>query len=62
VENTPVSEVARGVIAVLHALGLPTDRSDVTEARSFLAVRKLDQHIGENERICGDIGSNNCVM
>src|SRR5271155_1383452 len=35
VENTPVSEATRGVIAVLKAFHLPTDRSDLAEARSF---------------------------
>ena len=37
VENTPVSEAARGVIAVLDAFGLPT--GDLTEARQFFAAQ-----------------------
>ncbi len=43
VENTPVSEAARGVVAVLHALGLST--SDLGEAREFFASQSLDRHI-----------------
>jgi len=53
VENTPVSEAARGVIAVLHAFGLPTDNSDLTEARRFFAAQKLDQHIGRVFELAG---------
>src|ERR1700720_2657191 len=37
VENTPISEAARGIIAVLHAFGLPTDGPDLSEARAFFA-------------------------
>ncbi len=43
VENTPVSEAARGVVAVLHGLGLGT--SDLGEAREFFASQPLDRHI-----------------
>ncbi|MGC0772180.1 MAG: hypothetical protein WB543_04545, partial [Candidatus Acidiferrum sp.] len=35
VENTPISEATRGVIAVLDAFQLPTDRPDLAEARAF---------------------------
>lgn len=34
VENSPVSEATRGVIAVLNAFDLPTDSSDLEDARS----------------------------
>src|SRR5437763_15297825 len=37
VENAPVSEATRGVIAVLQAFGLPTQSNDLTEARKFFA-------------------------
>jgi hypothetical protein len=53
IENTPVSEAARGVIAVLHAFGLPTDSSDLTEARRFFAAQKLNQHIGRVFELAG---------
>ena len=45
VENTPVSEAARGVVAVLQAFGLPTNSTDLSEARAFFAARKLEEHI-----------------
>src|SRR5689334_25406061 len=35
VENTPISESTRGVVAVLKAFGLPTDGSGLKEARAF---------------------------
>src|SRR5436853_2782057 len=37
VENTPLSESCRGVIAVLSAFGLPTNTPDLNEARSFFS-------------------------
>ena len=45
VENTPVSESTRGVIAVLKAFGLGTTNSDLNEAREYFQSRKLDAHI-----------------
>ncbi|HME08176.1 MAG TPA: hypothetical protein VKG25_14065 [Bryobacteraceae bacterium] len=45
VENTPVSEATRGVIAVLKAFGLSTSRSDLREARDFFASQTIDGHI-----------------
>jgi hypothetical protein len=44
-ENTPISEATRGVIAVLQAFGLPTQDSDLREARAFFAEQRLDTHI-----------------
>src|ERR1700704_6365200 len=35
VENTPISEATRGIIAVLNAFDLPTDSTTLEEARSF---------------------------
>jgi hypothetical protein len=52
VENTPISEATRGVIAVLHAFGLPTS-GDLTEARAFFASRNLDDHIRDVFRLAG---------
>ncbi len=46
VENPPVSEATRGVIAVLSALHLPTASLDLKEAREFFAAQKLEEHIG----------------
>ena len=45
VENAPVSEATRGVVAVLNAFGLPTTGSDLTAARGFFDAQKLDAHI-----------------
>ena len=53
VENAPVSEATRGVVAVLSAFGLPTHGKDLTEARRFFASRKLNDHIGEVFKLAG---------
>jgi hypothetical protein len=45
VENAPVSEATRGVVAVLNAFGLPTSGSDLTQAREFFAAQKVEAHI-----------------
>ena len=43
-ENAPVSEATRGVVAVLSALGLPAC-GDLDEIRAFFADQELDSHI-----------------
>ncbi len=53
IENTPISEATRGVIAVLKAFGLPTDRSDLREAREFFANQKLEPHIRAVFKLAG---------
>jgi len=45
VENNPVSEATRGVIAVLKAFQLPTDHPDLAEARSFFETQSIEAHI-----------------
>jgi hypothetical protein len=45
VENSPISEATRGVIAVLHAFDLPTGRSALPEARAFFQNQQLEPHI-----------------
>ena len=45
VENSPVSESTRGIIAVLSAFGLPTGPSGLTAAREFFSTQPLDEHI-----------------
>ncbi|MGD0498318.1 MAG: glucuronate isomerase [Bryobacteraceae bacterium] len=45
VENAPVSEATRGVVAVLAAFGLPTDSSGLKLAREFFADQKVEAHI-----------------
>jgi hypothetical protein len=53
VENPPVSEATRGVIAVLHAFGLPTNAADLSEAREFFRAQSLDAHIDNVFRLAG---------
>jgi hypothetical protein len=45
VENSPVSEAARGVIGVLDAFGLDTRAPDLREAREFFNSRTVAEHI-----------------
>src|SRR5690242_1854403 len=45
VENTPVSEATRGVVAVLKAFDLPTESPDLKEARAFFESQSLETHI-----------------
>ncbi len=51
VKNAPVSEATRGVIAVLHAFGLPTD--DLRAARDYFAAQSLDAHISKVFSLAG---------
>ena len=47
VENSPVSEAARGVISVLDAFGLDTRAPDLREARAFFNSRTLSEHVDQ---------------
>jgi hypothetical protein len=51
VENTPVSEATRGVVAVLQAFGLPVD--DLERAREYFAAQTLDAHIDKVFELAG---------
>ena len=53
VENAPVSEATRGVIAVLQAFGLPTGTSALAEAREFFEAQKIESHIGRVFELAG---------
>lgn len=53
VENSPISESTRGIIAVLNALGLPTDASGLREARCFFASQSIESHIRKVLQIAG---------
>jgi hypothetical protein len=56
VENAPVSEATRGVVAVLNAFGLPTqgpDLSEIREARQFFAAQSVDAHIDRVLQLAG---------
>ena len=59
VENTPISEATRGVIAVLDAFHLPTNSSDLKEARAFFAAQPVEDHI---ERVLDMSGVDRVVM
>lgn len=53
IENAPVSEATRGVIAVLHAFDLPTSGSDLKKAREFFARRDYHEHIADVFKLAG---------
>src|SRR5258708_15101988 len=53
VENTPVSEATRGVVAVLNAFGLPTGGPDLSEARRFFAAPDLKAHVRPVFKLAG---------
>jgi hypothetical protein len=53
VENSPISESTRGIIAVLNSFGLPTDATGLREARRFFASPSLEAHIREVFRTAG---------
>lgn len=53
IKNTPISEASRGIIAVLQAFGLPTDASDLSEARAFFAAQSIATHIKKVFQIAG---------
>src|SRR5436309_6361311 len=44
VENTPISEATRGIIAVLKAFELPAESADLEEARSFFKAQRIESH------------------
>ena len=45
VNNSPVSEATRGVVAVLKAFCLPTDRKDLRETRAFFESQSIEEHV-----------------
>jgi hypothetical protein len=51
VENAPVSEATRGVVAVLNAFGLPVD--DLATAREFFGSQQLAPHIRRVFQLAG---------
>jgi hypothetical protein len=53
VENAPVSEATRGVIAVLQAFGLPTGTGGLAEARKFFEAQKIASHIHKVFELAG---------
>jgi len=53
VENSPVSESTRGVVAVLQAFGLPTDAAGLSEARRFFQAQSIESHIRKVLKMAG---------
>lgn len=53
VENSPISESTRGIVAVLNAFGLPADASGLREARRFFASQSIDSHIRQVFQMAG---------
>lgn len=45
VQNTPLSEAARGVVCVMSALGLDAGAEDLKEAREYFASVNVEAHI-----------------
>ncbi|HLV94567.1 MAG TPA: hypothetical protein VKS44_05200 [Candidatus Acidoferrales bacterium] len=57
VENSPISEATRGVVAVLKAFELPTSSPDLREAREFFKGQKHDAHVSNVFRMAGVISA-----
>jgi hypothetical protein len=53
VDQTPVSEATRGVVAVLQALGLDTCAPDLRRSRAFFADQRVADHIANVFRLAG---------
>ena len=51
-DNAPISEATRGVIAVLNAFDLPVT-GDLRKARAFFAARRIESHIKEVFALAG---------
>ena len=53
VENSPISEATRGVIAVLQALGLCSSTTSLKSIREFFLEQRLEDHIARVLRLAG---------
>ncbi len=45
VENAPISEATRGIVAVLQAFGLDSNTRDLRQAREFFEAQKIEKHV-----------------
>jgi hypothetical protein len=52
-ERAPVSEATRGVITVLRAFGLPTQESDLRQARGYFEAQEIGPHIQHVFKLAG---------
>lgn len=59
VENSPISEATRGIVAVLKAFDLPTGASGLNEARAFFREQAIEEHI---QRVFQMAGVDRVVM
>lgn len=59
VENTPVSEAARGVVTILSTFGLDPCADDLSDAREYFASIKLPEHI---DKVLEEAGVESVVM
>ena len=53
VQNAPISESTRGIVAVLNAFDLPSDVGGLEEARAFFRAQPLEGHIRRVLEISG---------
>jgi hypothetical protein len=53
VENTPVSEATRGVVAVVQAFGLDSRAKTLAPLREFFGKQKLPDHIAQVFKLAG---------
>jgi hypothetical protein len=53
VENTPISEAARGIVSVFDAFGLDSRAPDLEEARAFFRSREPGEHLNQVLEIAG---------
>jgi len=53
IRNTPLSEAARGIVAVLQAFGLNPNASSLQEARDFFASRDPEAHLRATLALAG---------
>ena len=59
IENSPISESTRGIIAVLNVFGLPTDLPGLREARRFFQAQSIEPH---TRRVLQMAGVSSVVM
>jgi len=53
VENTPISEATRGIVAILKAFRLPTNGDGLKEAREFFRDQEIEKHTSQVLQMAG---------
>lgn len=59
IDSTPLSEACRGVLTVLHSLGLEVGKRDLNGYRKFFASQSRESYI---DLVFGKAGIRDCVM